>query len=128
MMAHFAKIEDGIVTSVLVVPDEHESNGQAYLNGLGLDGTWLQTSYNTFGNVHYGEDGQPDGGLVLRYNYAGIGYTYDETRDAFISPQPFPSWTVDDETCLWQPPVPYPDDGGMYAWDEDSQSWVEASE
>ena len=105
-MAHYAKVEDGLVTSVLVVPDEHEGDGEAYLNGLGLEGRWVQTSYNTRGNVHYGQDGEPDGGVALRYNYAGVGYAYDEDRDAFVAPEPDPIeggvWVLDDATLTWQ--------------------------
>lgn len=98
-MAHYAKIENNIVTGVLVVPDEHEHDGEAYLHGLGLDGRWVQTSYRTHGNQH------PDG-TPLRYNYAGIGFTYDEQRDAFIAPEPEPRdggvWTLDEATLTWQ--------------------------
>ena len=105
-MAYFAKVEDGIVTNVLVVPDEHEHEGQAYLNSLGLDGMWVQTSYNTHGGVHYGPDGEPDGGVPLRYNYAGIGFTYDDLREAFIAPKPDPSpdgiWVLDEATLTWK--------------------------
>ena len=106
MMAHFAKVEEGLVRSVLVVPDEHEGDGEAYLNGLGLEGRWIQTSYNTRGNVHYGADGEPDGGVPVRYNYAGIGFAYDEVRDAFIPPEPDAEdgglWVLDDATLTWQ--------------------------
>jgi hypothetical protein len=103
MMAHYAKVEDEIVTSVLVVPDEQEHDGEAYLNGLGLEGRWVQTSYNTRGGVHYGPDGEPDGGTPLRYNYAGIGFTYDEARDAFIPPRPEDGeWVLNDDTLIWE--------------------------
>ena len=87
-------------------------------------GTWIQTSYNTRGGVHYGADGQPDGGVALRANYAGIGYTYDQANDVFYAPQPYPSWTISAPTWLWQPPVPYPSTGGPYTWDEATLSWV----
>jgi hypothetical protein len=104
-MAHYAKVEDGLVTSVLVVPHEHELDGEAYLHGLGLEGVWVQTSYNTRGGIHYGPDGEPDYGVPLRYNYAGIGFTYDSERDAFIAPEPDPveggSWVLDDATLTW---------------------------
>lgn len=80
-MAHYAKVEDGVVTSVVVVPDEHEHDGEAYLHSLGLEGRWLQTSYNTWANRH------PDG-TPLRGNYAGIGFTYDEVKDVFVPPVP----------------------------------------
>lgn len=117
-MAHFARVEDGLVTDVLVVPDEHEADGNGYLNGLGLDGVWVQTSYNTSAGVHSG------GGTPLRYNYAGVGFTYDAVRDAFIPPRPYSSWVLDEATCLWVAPVPYPG-GGLWMWDEDAGAWVE---
>jgi hypothetical protein len=118
-MAHYAKVEDGIVTNVLVVPDEHEHDGEAYLNGLGLEGRWIQTSYNTSGGVH------AYGGTPLRKNYAGIGFTYDEQLEAFIPPQPFPSWILDTETGLWEPPIPRPEFQEVYHyWDEETLSWV----
>jgi hypothetical protein len=119
-MAHFAKVENGIVTSVLVVDDEHEGYGEKFLNGIGLKGRWIKTSYNTFGNQH------AFGGTPLRKNYAGIGYTYDETLDAFIAPQPYASWTLNVESGLWEPPIPMPSDGAAYVWDEKSLSWASA--
>ena len=88
---------------------------------LGLGGTWIQTSYNTRGGVH------SSGGTPLRKNYAGIGYTYDSGRDAFIPPKPFASWVLDEGTCLWNAPVPYPTDGKMYNWNEATTSWVVVS-
>jgi hypothetical protein len=95
-MAHFAKVEDGLVTDVLVVPDEHEHEGETYLNGLGLDGMWVQTSYNTFGGVH------SEGKTPVRYNYACIGFTYDPVRDAFIPSMPDDGvWVLDEATCQW---------------------------
>ena len=104
-MAHYANVENGIVINVLVVPEEREHDGEAYLNSLGLEGRWIQTSYNTRGNVHYGPDGKPDGGVALRYNYAGIGFTYDEVRDAFIPPKPEAfegeNWVLDNDTLTW---------------------------
>lgn len=94
-MAHFAKVVDGIVRNVVVVPDEREADGSDYLHGIGLPGLWLQTSYRTYGGEH------PEG-TPLRYNYAGVGYTYDEVLDAFIAPQPDgEGWTLDESTCLW---------------------------
>ncbi len=120
-MAHFAEIDnDNKVLRVLVIDNEHERNGQQYLaDDLGFGGTWIQTSYNTHGGVH------DLGGIPLRKNYAGIGYTYDESRDAFIAPQNFPSWILDEDSCTWNPPVEYPSDGKIYLWDEDSISWIE---
>lgn len=99
-MAHFAKIGlDNIVCEVLVVSDDQEHRGQEFLaNDLGLGGTWLKTSYNTRAGKHV------NGGQPFRKNYAGIGYTYDLERDAFIPPQPDPTWTLNEETCLWVPP------------------------
>jgi hypothetical protein len=88
-------------------------------------GKWVQTSYNTKGNVHYGANGEPDGGVALRGNYAGIGYTYDIQNDVFYAPQPFASWILNTSTWLWEAPVPYPNDGKAYQWDEATQSWVE---
>ena len=119
-MAHFARIdENNIVTEVLVVDDKWEHMGQHYLAEVcGLGGTWIQTSYNTYGGVH------SLGGTPLRKNFAGIGYIYDKERDAFYLPQPYPSWTLNTQTFLWEAPVPYPTDGGVYTWDEATQSWV----
>ena len=118
-MSHFAKIENGIVTQVIVADQDVIDSG---MFGAG----WVQTSYNTRGGIHYGQDGQPDGGVALRKNYAGIGYTYDAGRDAFIASQPFPSWVLNEQTCQWGAPVPMPTDGKRYAWDEDAKAWVEA--
>ena len=88
-------------------------------------GLWKQTSYNTKGNVHYGADGQPDGGVALRGNYAGIGFTYDIANDVFYSQSPFPSWVLNEATWTWESPVPYPTDGKKYGWDEATISWIE---
>ena len=117
-MAHFAKVENGKVVQVIVAEQDFIDSGVV---GHG----WVQTSYNTKGNVHYGQDGQPDGGIALRGNYAGIGYTYDEANDVFYAPQPFPSWILNNQTWLWEAPVPYPNDGKLYRWDEDTTSWIE---
>jgi hypothetical protein len=113
-MAHFAKIENGIVTQVNVIDEEyfHANRETRYT------GQWVQTSYNTQGGVHL------LGGTPLRKNYAGIGYTYDEARDAFIPPKPFNSWLLNEDTCIWEAPVAYPTDGERYMWDEDQQNWV----
>jgi hypothetical protein len=119
-MGHFAKVTDGKVTQVIVAEPEFF---QTFVDSS--PGQWLQTSYNTRGGVHYGQDGQPDGGVALRKNYAGVGYSYDAARDAFIPPQPFASWTLDEDTCLWNPPVAMPTDGKPYVWNEATQSWDE---
>ena len=120
-MAHFAEVdENNIVLRVLVVDDLHESGGQNFLaNTLGLGGTWLKTSYNTRAGVH------ANGGTPFRKNYAGIGYTYDETRDAFIAPKPFASWVLNEESCIWEAPVamPTPAEGEFYEWNEETTSW-----
>ena len=118
-MAHFAEIDgSNIVTRVIVVADENEADGENWCNGF-LGGTWKQTTYNTWGGVHSLE------GTPFRKNYAGIGSTYDATRDAFIAPQPFPSWTLNEDTRQYEPPVAYPDDGELYTWDEDTTNWIE---
>lgn len=112
-MAHFAKINNGIVEQVIVAEPEFFDT---FVDSS--PGKWIQTSYNTHGGVHV------NGGTPLRMNYAGVGFTYDATRDAFIPPQPFPSWTLNETTCLWDAPVAYPEDGLMYRWDEPTTSWV----
>jgi hypothetical protein len=115
-MAHYAKVKDGVVTQVIVA--------EADFFDTFVDsepGEWIQTSYNTRGGQHYDpETGEVDDGTPLRKNYAGIGFTYDRDRDAFIPPQPFASWTLNDDSCLWECPIAYPDDGEMYIWDEDA--------
>jgi hypothetical protein len=120
-MAHFAEIdENNIVTRVLVVDNSQEDNGQEFLaNTLGLGGTWIKTSYNTQGGVH------TSGGTPLRKNYAGIGYTYDSGRDAFIPPKPYNSWVLNEDTCLWNAPTPMPTDGKPYRWVEEDLNWQE---
>lgn len=115
-MSHFAKVENGIVTQVIVAEQDFIDSGVV---GHG----WIQTSYNTRGGVHYGQDGQPDNGVALNKNYAGIGYTWDGT--GFSAPQPYPSWTLNQDTYLWESPVPYPTDDKRYSWDEATTSWVE---
>ena len=114
-MAHFAKIENGTVTQVNVIDEDYFAENRE----TRYTGTWVQTSYNTQGGVHL------LGGTPLRKNYAGIGYTYDEARDAFIPPKPFNSWLLNETTCLWDAPVAYPTDGKMYTWNEDNQNWEE---
>ncbi len=122
-MAHFAQIdENNIVTQVLVIDQETINTGH-----FGDPNSFIQTSYNTRGGVHYGQDGQPDNGVALRKNYAGIGYIYDSQRDAFYAPQPYASWTLNEETCYWEAPTPMPTDGKLYTWDEDTLSWVEVT-
>jgi len=113
-MSHFAKVVDGKVCQVIVAEPEFFDT---FVDSS--PGEWIQTSYNTRGGVHL------NGGTPLRKNYAGIGYTYDRDRDAFIPPQPFPSWTLNDDTCLWDCPVAYPTDGKNYGWDEGTLSWIE---
>jgi len=123
-MAHWAEIDsDNIVTRVLVVADEHE-DGQTFLaETLGLGGTWKKTSYNTVGGEHL------IGGTPYRKNFAGIGYTFDAAKDAFIPPKPFASWKLNATTCLWEAPTPMPVvEGKMYTWDETSKSWKEVTE
>ena len=119
-MAHFAKVLDGKVMQVIVAEPEFFDT---FVDSS--PGEWIQTSYNTRGGVHYGQDGQPDGGVALRGNYAGIGYTYDRTNDVFYPPSPFPSWTLNNTTWTWEAPVAYPSDGKIYRWNEETQNWVE---
>jgi hypothetical protein len=119
-MGHFAKVVNGVVQQVIVAePDFFDSFVDT------SPGAWIQTSYNTRGNIHYGLDGEPDNGIALRGNYAGIGYTYDRENDVFYAPKPYPSWTLSEETWLWNPPIPYPDDGKRYLWNETDQTWQE---
>ena len=121
-MGHFAKVVDGMVVSVIVAEPEFFDT---FVDSS--PGTWLQTSYNTRGGVHYVPDSNTpseDQSKALRGNYAGIGYIYDQVNDVFYAPQPYPSWTISAPTWEWQPPVPYPSTGGPYTWDEATQSWV----
>lgn len=125
-MGHFAKVNNGVVEQVIVAEPEFFDT---FVDSS--PGVWLQTSYNTRGGVHYDPaTGEPsaDQSKALRKNYAGIGYSYDATRDAFIPPKPYASWILDDQTCLWNAPVPYPTDGKHYQWDEATTSWVEIPE
>ena len=111
-MAHFAKIVDGLVTNVIVAEQDFIDT---------QSGTWIQTSYNTYGGVH------SDGGTPLRKNFAAIGYTYDSTADAFYAPRPYASWTLNSGTCQWEPPTARPSDARKrYVWNEGSTAWVEA--
>ena len=122
-MSHFAKLNDNNLVIFVTVGRQEDDGLEEELNARTGD-VYRQTSYNTRGGVHYTE-GEPsaDQSKALRYNYAGISFTYDADRDAFIPPQTFPSWVLDEATCLWQPPLPYPEDGGQYVWDEDLFSW-----
>ena len=118
-MAHYAFLdENNIVTEVIVGKDEGE-DGIDWEQHYGDFRTQIckRTSYNTYGGVHSG------GGIPYRKNYAGIGYTYDAERDAFIPPNPYASWSLNEDTCLWEAPTPMPDDGQAYQWNEDAQSW-----
>jgi hypothetical protein len=120
-MAHYAFLDlNNIVTEVITGRDEwenHENWEQLYGEFRGQ--VCKRTSYNTIGGKHL------LGGVPFRKNYAGFGYTYDPSRDAFIPPQPFPSWVLNEETCLWDAPVAMPDDGQRYQWDETTTSWVQ---
>ena len=120
-MAHYAFLdENNIVTEVIVGKDEGEE-GRDWEQWYGefRGQTCKRTSYNTIAGVH------TNGGIPFRKNYAGIGYTYDAARDAFIPVKPYPSWVLDDNTCQWQAPITMPADGKMYSWDEATTSWVE---
>jgi len=119
-MAHFAKL-DSNNTVVFVTVGRDEDNGREAELTARTGDVYKQTSYNTLGGVH------TKGGTPFRKNFAGIGYTYDAGRDAFIPPQPYPSWTLDENTCLWSPPTPMPTDDKRYSWDEATTSWVEQS-
>ncbi len=122
-MSHFA-----IVDTNDVVKEVQRITQDVIDTGLfGNPTSFIQTSYNTRGGIHYGEDGQPsaDQSKALRKNYAGIGFKFDRIRDAFIPPQDFPSWTLNEFSCLWVAPTPYPTDGKTYQWDEPTLSWVE---
>jgi hypothetical protein len=125
-MAHFAKVNNGIVEQVIVAEPEFFDT---FVDSS--PGQWIQTSYNTRGGKHYDpETGElsADQTKALRKNYAGVCFTYDKTRDAFIPPKPFNSWLLDEDSCLWEAPVAMPDDGKMYRWDEDTTAWVEVIE
>lgn len=116
-MSHFAKVVNGVVTKVIVAEPD-------FFNSFVDDspGKWIQTSYNTFGGVHN------TGGIPLRMNFAGIGFSYDSEKDAFIPPKPYASWVLNESTCLWEPPVPMPNDSTNYTWDESSASWIAIEE
>lgn len=117
-MAHYAFLDENyIVTEVIVGKDESNYDWEAHY-GQFRGQLCKRTSYNTQGGVHN------SGGTAFRKNYAGIGYSYDPGRDAFIPPRPFASWQLNEDSCLWEPPIPMPADGEMYRWDEDTTSWV----
>ena len=120
-MSHYAQLdENNMIVFVIAAKSDHKEDEFTESTG----NVWKQTSYNTSGGAHY-TDGVPsdDQTKAFRFNYAGIGFTYDKNRDAFIPPKPFESWILDEGICLWQPPLPYPEDGGNYRWDEDLFSW-----
>jgi hypothetical protein len=116
-MSHYAKVNNGIVEQVIVAEADFFDT---FVDSS--PGQWIQTSYNTHGGVHSG------GGTPLRKNYAGIGYTYDATRDAFYAPQPYASWVLNDDSCIWEAPTAMPDDDNTYRWDEETTAWVEVTE
>ena len=128
-MSHFAKLDaNNIVTFVTKGRQEDDGRELELCDRTG--DTYRQTSYNTRGGVHYNAETcevSEDQSKAFRKNYAGIGYTFDEERDAFIPPKPFESWLLDEDTCLWEAPVEYPTDGGMYTWDEATLSWIETN-
>jgi hypothetical protein len=120
-MAHYAKVNQGLVEKVIVAETE-------FFNTFvdSTPGEWIQTSYNTRGGVHYQPNSNTpsdDQSKALRKNFASIGFSYDQTRDAFIPPKPFDSWVLDESTCLWEAPVAYPDDGKDYEWNESTKQW-----
>lgn len=130
-MSYYAKVEDGIVTKVLAMEPE-------FLENFFVDnspGEWIKTSYNMRGGVYHIDNVPAEDQSVIegdearqRKNYASKGFTYDQTRDAFIPPKPYPSWVLNEDTCLWGSPVAYPDDGNMYQWNEDTQTWDQVTE
>jgi hypothetical protein len=111
-MTHFARVQDGTVTEVIVIEQDMIDTGL-----WGSPQEWIQTSYNTHAGVH------TQGGTPLRKNYAGVGYSYDNELDAFIPPKPFDSWVLDEDACQWKAPIDYPDDGNAYVWNEQDQQW-----
>lgn len=120
-MAHYAKVVNGLVVRVIVAEPEFF---ETFIDTS--PGEWIQTSYNTHAGVHYKpntNEPSEDQSKALRKNYAGIGYTYDKNKDAFIPPKPYDSWILNEETCLWDPPVAYPEKRSDYYWNEETQSW-----
>lgn len=130
-MAHFALVnEQNIVENIIVLSNDDEENGADFINNvLGQPGRWIQTSYNTREGVHYGPNRLPDGGVAIRKNYASIGYYYDETRDAFIPPSGGTNWILNEEKCVYEPPIPKPDcppDADYtYIWEDPIQEWLQ---
>jgi hypothetical protein len=121
-MAHFAKVHNGIVVNVIVAEPEFF---ETFVDSS--PGEWIQTSYNTRGGVHYQPDSNTpsqDQSKALRKNFGSVGYSYDRAKDAFIPPRNYASWILNEDTCLWEPPTPYPDDGKNYGWSEPTTSWV----
>jgi len=123
-MAHFARIKDNIVDYVVVGRDEDENNEDLLAHDEYI---YKRTSYNTRGGIYYNINNVPsnDQSKAFRKNFAANGYYYDSIRDAFIPPKPFPSWTLDEQSCLWQSPIPYPNDGKFYTWNEEIGNWEE---
>lgn len=127
-MAHFAKLDENNIV-VFVTVGRDEDNGKEEELTARTGDVYKQTSYNTHGGVHY-TDGVPsvNQSKAFRKNYAGIGYTYDVGRDAFIPPKPYDSWVLNENTCIWDAPIAYPNDGKRYSWDEPTLSWIEITE
>ena len=124
-MSHFAKLDKNNVVTFVTVGRQEDDGLEAELTARTGD-VYKQTSYNTFGGVHYDPETRlpsEDQSKAFRKNYAGIGFTYDAGRDAFIPPKPFDSWVLDEDTCLWEAPLPYPEDGAIYTWNEELFSW-----
>lgn len=125
-MAHFAKLDENKIV-IFVTAGRDEDNGKEAELTARTGDVYKQTSYNTRGGVHYDpatNEPSADQSKAFRKNYAGLGYSYDEQRDAFIPPKPYASWVLNEQTCLWDAPVPYPTDGALYNWDEATTSWV----
>ena len=126
-MTHFAKLDENNLVTFVTVGRQEDDGLEDELTARTGD-VYRQTSYNTSGGIHY-TDGEPseDQSKALRFNYAGIGHTYDENRDAFIPPQPYASWVLDEDTCLWVAPIAYPAEG-VHTWDEQAGDWVEVTD
>ena len=125
-MSHFAKVIDGVVQEVIVAEQDFIDMGL-----VGEPSLWMQTSYNTRGGIHYEPNSNTpsaDQSKALRKNYAGIGYTYDAQRDAFIPPPIYSKWVLNEQSCIWESPIPYPTDGARYAWDDGTESWIKAED